>query len=62
MTYEDWMKSVDKIVERTCGLPSSFLPDWLSRDAYEDGLTPEEGAEICLEESGFYEYTLQDEL
>lgn len=56
MTYEQWMAAVDAIVETTCGLPMSFLPDWLSRDAYSDELTPQEGAEICLETSGFYEY------
>lgn len=61
MTYQEWMKSVDAIVERACGLPADMLPDWLSRDAYEDGLSPEEGAEICLEESGFYDYLEDDD-
>ena len=61
MTYQEWMKSVDLIVERTCGLTMDMLPDWLSRDAYEDGLSPEEGAEICLEESGFYDYLEDDD-
>ena len=55
MTYEQWMRAVDNIVEQICGLDSSHLPDWMSRDAYEDGLSPREGAEICLEDSGFYE-------
>lgn len=57
MTYEQWMKAVDLIVERTCGLQMDMLPDWLSRDAYEDGLTPEEGAEACLEEADYYLYS-----
>lgn len=56
MTYEEWMKAVNAIVEDACGLPMEMLPDWLSRDTYEDGLTPGEGAEICLEEAGFNEY------
>ena len=60
MTYEEWMAAVDVIVTKTCGLDMGFLPDWLSRDAYEDGLSPEEGAEICLEESGFYDYEEPD--
>jgi hypothetical protein len=56
MTYEQWIAAVDAIVETTCGLPMSHLPDWLSYDAYADELTPQEGAELCLETSGFNEY------
>ena len=55
MTYEQWMRAVEAIVENTCGLSMDLLPDWLSRDAYEDGLTAQEGAEICLEQVGYYE-------
>jgi hypothetical protein len=61
MTYGQWKQAVNKIVENTCGLPMDMLPDWLSRDAYDDGLSPQEGAEMCLEESGFLEYC-HDEL
>jgi len=57
MTYEQWMQAVNVIVTAECGLSVDCLPDWLSRDAYDDGLSPKEGAEICLEQSGFYEYT-----
>lgn len=56
MTYEQWMDAVNAIVETTCGLPMECLPDWLSRDAYSDELTPQEGAEICLESVGFDDY------
>jgi hypothetical protein len=55
MTYECWKAAVSAIVEDTCGVPMEWLPDWLSRDAYDDGLTPSEGAELCLESAGFYE-------
>lgn len=61
MTYEEWMREVNVIVERVCGMPMEMLPDWLSRDAFEDELTPEEGAEICLEESGFYDFVEDDD-
>lgn len=57
MTYKQWMAAVDTIVERTCGVPMDCLPDWLSRDAYEDGLSPEDGAEICLERADYYAYS-----
>jgi hypothetical protein len=56
LTYEEWMRKVDVIVAAKCGLPMDCLPDWLSRDNFEDGVSPEEGAEICLEQVGFYEY------
>ena len=56
LTYKEWMREVDKIVIETCGLDMAFLPDWLSRDAYEDGLTPAEGATMCLEEAEFDMY------
>lgn len=53
MSYRRWMQEVDRIVEDTCGLPTSLLPDWLSRDAFDQGCTPKEGAEMCLEEAGY---------
>lgn len=56
MTYEQWMKAVDDIVSGRCGVSMDFLPDWLSRDAYDDGCTPTEGAEACLAEAGLLEY------
>jgi hypothetical protein len=61
MTYEQWMTAVDTIVTKTCGLPMICLPDWLSRDAYEDELTPYEGAKLCLEEAGYYEYVERED-
>jgi hypothetical protein len=56
MTYREWMAAVSVIVEDACGVPMEWLPDWLSRDAYDDELTPQEGAELCLETAGFREY------
>lgn len=54
MTYEKWMEAVDQIlIKRTGGLDQMMLPDWLSRDAYEEGLSPEEGADDCLISSGW---------
>lgn len=53
MTYDDWMKKVDEILDRMAGVSQDMLPDWLSRDAFEAGLTPEEGAQECLIQSGW---------
>jgi hypothetical protein len=54
MTYEQWMRAVNAILEQiTGGLDQDMLPDWLSRDAYESGMTPQEGAEECLYSAGW---------
>lgn len=53
MSYRRWMQEVDKIVMEICDMSMAELPDWLSRDTYNEGLTPREGAEICLEEAGY---------
>lgn len=53
VAYNVWMKAVSKLVEHRCGLPAECLPDWLSRDAYDDELTVAEGADMCLESAGF---------
>jgi hypothetical protein len=52
-TYEQWMKEVDRILEKRCGMDQMELPDWLSRDAYECGLTPQEAADECLRSAGW---------
>jgi len=62
MTYEQWMKAVDKILlKKTGGLDQGMLPDWLSRDAYEEGLSPEEGADECLLSAGWEDDDYIDE-
>jgi hypothetical protein len=56
MNYSAWMKEVDKLLTRDYNLTQDELPDWLSHDAFKDGLSPEEGVEQLLEETGFLEY------
>jgi hypothetical protein len=51
MTYAEWINSVDLVVDKRTGgigIGLDALPDWLSRDAYENGMSPEEGADECL--------------
>ena len=55
MTYEQWVAKVDQVLTSRVGLSMDDLPDWLSRDAFEDGLSPEEGADICLEETEMFQ-------
>lgn len=56
LTYRQWMAQVEAQVETRTGLSFDLLPDWLSRDSYEDGLTVQEGVDTCLEQIGFLEY------
>lgn len=53
LTYRQWMTEVDAGVEKRVGLNLDELPDWLSRDAYDDGLTVLQGVNACLEQVGF---------
>ena len=55
MDFETWKASVDAVLVRVAGVVQDDLPDWLARDAYDDGVPPEEAAEICLESAGWYD-------
>ncbi len=55
MDFETWKASVDEVLARIAGVVQDELPDWLARDAYDDGVSPEEGAELCLESVGWYD-------
>lgn len=48
MTYNQWMSEVDAEVHRLTGFCQDDFEDWLSRDAYDDGVPPEEAARECL--------------
>jgi hypothetical protein len=56
LTYRQWMTEVESKVEKVTGLTFDLLPDWMSRDSFEDGLTIAEGVDICLEQVGFREF------
>ena len=45
MDYKEWLNQVDKNVESMIVLSIHDLSDFMSRDAFEDGLTPQECAE-----------------
>jgi len=51
--FEQWMKAVDKVVERLAGLSVYDLPDMPFYDMYEDDYTPIEAARATLTESGW---------
>ena len=56
LTYRQWMIEVEAKVEKVTGLTFDLLPDWLSRDSFEDGLSIQEGVDTCLEQVGFREF------
>lgn len=61
LTFEQWSKQVDEELEKLGGFTQLWLPDWMARDAYDDGLTPREGAIECLESAGIdYERVLDE--
>lgn len=47
-SYDEWMEAVDRRVAARAGMSVHDLPDWLSRDAYDGGDTPDEGALLAL--------------
>ena len=56
LTYRQWMTEVEAKVEKITGLSFDLLPDWLSRDSFEDGLSVQEGVDACLEQVGYREF------
>ena len=52
-TYDEWMAAVDAAVRKIADVSVHDLPDWNSRDAYDDGVTPQEAAEDVLDQEGW---------
>jgi hypothetical protein len=50
MTYNEWMKKVNALAWNTFGCSIHDLPDFPSRDLFEDGYTPEEFIEEVAED------------
>lgn len=51
--YETWMAHVSKKIHATVGLFVDDLPDFPSRDYYDDGLCSDDAAHDCLLEAGW---------
>ena len=54
MTFSEWMRKVDEILNRKCGLDSRDLPDVCYRDMYDDGMSPRSAASKALRAADFY--------
>lgn len=48
--FENWLAQVDKELNKEWGFGHRDLPDWGWRDAFDDGLSPEEAAESYKDE------------
>jgi hypothetical protein len=63
MTYDAWMKAIDALLIKEICISQEDLPDWLSKDAYNSGLSPREGMSELL--SSLFDYVgekVHDEL
>lgn len=50
MNYKQWIEEVDTLCEREWGLDAiSLTGDWLSRDTFDEGLTPKEALWVVWE-------------
>lgn len=52
-TFRSWMVEVDREIQVRCGLQAEDIEDWTYRDAFDDGMDPEEAAIQALENSGW---------
>ena len=55
MSFEIWMKAVDKELLNECGLDSNDLPDIFYHGMFEDKTTPSEAAQEALENAGYFD-------
>lgn len=59
MNYKEWLSQVNKNVEDMIGLSIHDLSDFMSYDAFEDGLTPKECAIEWIESDDCYSLFLK---
>ncbi len=49
-TFEQWKARVDRALAASIGFDSGDLPDFPSRDYYNDGVSPTEAIEMAIED------------
>lgn len=54
MNYKQWLQKVNDVISMETGLDLEDLPDYMYKDDYEDGVPPEETADLCIMEAGLY--------
>ena len=53
MNFEQWMEAIDRAVFRIAFCSVHDLSDQPFRDWFDDEISPEEAAEMALEDNGF---------
>ena len=53
LTFEQWKRQVDNAIGQACGLSSDDLADCTYRDWYDSDVTPNDAAQMALEENDF---------
>jgi hypothetical protein len=53
MTWDEWIKKVDRHIGKVCGLGTRDLADQPYREWWEDDMPPSEAAHHALEDEGF---------
>lgn len=53
MSYEEWMKLVDKELDTQFGIPIDIGVDWPSRDTYNAGTQPKDAVQVWAEYNDF---------
>ena len=56
LTFDEWMKEVDQVLEAEVGLTSDCLADFHYWDYWSDGVSPEHTAGECLVEMNDFDY------
>lgn len=53
MTYEEWLAEVNRETVALVGMRTDDFEDWKYRDAYDDGMDPDQAAREALEYAGW---------
>lgn len=53
ITFETWMKKVNRVVVQTCGLGVEDIPDYDYWSNWDAGVSPEETAKEALDNAGW---------
>jgi hypothetical protein len=54
MSFEDWMREVNLMLRRLCGMDSNMLPDYAYYDAYKARKPPERVAKAAIKAARDY--------
>lgn len=52
-SFNNWLDEVDRVIGKKVGLSYLDLPDQTWRDWFDDEMTPEEAADLALEDAGY---------